>query len=823
MKTQTSFRLSRRQFLTTASALAAGGALSTLPFGLRPAAAATVVDGEYLQSCQWGAFWAKVEEGRFTSLRPWEGDPHPTPQLEGFQDIVYSSSRIRYPMVRRDWLENGPGSAPETRGTGDFVRVSWEEALELVAGEISRVQEQEGPWAIYTGTYGWRSNGRANNPQTMLKRLMNLTGGSVVSSSNYSKAGIEAIMPYVLGQVDAFGPQSTHQTIVENTDLIVFWATDPLKNNQISAAIPDHGEYAWFEDMKKAGKKAVFIDPSKTEGCKILDGEWLQVRPHSDTALALGMAHTLLTEELLDRDFLENCTTGFDIFAEYLMGNEEGVEKTAEWAAEKSDIPADTIRDLARRLTQGRSMLVSGWTPQRQQYGEQFPWAFVTLAAMVGQIGLPGGGFCQRYHLDNPGAPMANGPKLGSPSFAIGDRKELKEWPAEKGTNSIPCARVVDMLLNPGASYDHNGKTFTYPDIKLSYWVGGNPFHHHQDRNRMVEAWKKIETFIVQDYQWTATARHADIVLPATSSAERNDIDRVGVVANKAIIGMKQIIDPVFEARNDFDIFKDLATRLGVEPEFSGGRTDMDFVEEIYTAAREQGASMGVDMPDFETFWNGVPLVEFETPEAALYRTKYADFREDPLLNGLPTPSGLIEIYSNTIEKYGYDDCPPHATWFEPVEWLGQQDTTYPLHVNSNHPQYRMHSQLNGSAKLRDIYNVAGREPCWINPQDAEARGIKSGDVVRIFNGRGQVLAGAVVTEDTRSGVIQLQEGAWYDPADASEAGSVCKYGDPNVLTPDIPTSKLAQGTAGCTCMAELELFQGDAPAVTAFSEPVHG
>ncbi|WP_319496137.1 trimethylamine-N-oxide reductase TorA [uncultured Cohaesibacter sp.] len=822
MSSSSPFTLSRRRFLTATSSIAAYGALSGLPFGLG-AAKAAVADGEHIQASHWGAFWAKIENGRFVSLRPWEGDPRPSPMLPGVQDIVYSPSRIRYPMVRRAWLEKGPGANPETRGTGDFVRVSWDKALELVAGEIKRVQEEIGPWGIYTGTYGWQSNGRVSNGQNMLKRLMNLTGGSVVSSSNYSKAGIEAIMPYVLGQVDAFGPQSSHQTIIEDSDLVVFWAVDPLKTNQISASIPDHGEYAWFDDMKKAGKKAIFIDPVKTEGCKILDAEWMQVRPHSDVALALGLAHTLLAEDLHDKDFLENYTTGFDAFADYLLGKEDGVEKTADWAADLCELPADTIRDLARRLVAGRTMLVSGWPVQRQQYGEQFPWAFVTLAAMVGQIGLSGGGFCQRYHLDNPGAPFANGPKLGGSSFKAGKRKEIKEWPEDKGTNSIPCARIVDMLEHPGEEYDHNGKKFLYPDVKLCYWVGGNPLHHHQDHNRMVAAFKKFDTFIVQDYQWTASARHADIVLPATSSFERNDIDRVGVVANRAIIAMKQIIEPVFEARNDFDIFKGLATILGVEPEFSNGKTDLDYVKEIYEDALSQASKINVEMPDFDTFWNGTGVIEFETPESALRRTKYTEFREDPLINALPTPSGLIEIYSKAIEKFGYDDCPPHATWLEPSEWMGQKDSKYPFHVNSNHPQYRMHSQLNGSPKLRAIYNVAGREPIWINPKDAEAKGIKSGDIVRVFNDRGQCLAGAVVTDEIRPGVVQLQEGAWYDPADASTPGSICKYGDPNILTPDIPTSKLGQATSACTCMADFEKYEGEAPAVTVFDTPANG
>ncbi|MGJ5178577.1 molybdopterin-dependent oxidoreductase [Bradyrhizobium oligotrophicum] len=804
--------LSRRSFLTSVAGVGAAALLG------RPAFAAPTGPGEFLCTSTFGAAWATVKDGRVVSLRPWEKDPHPSPLLDGVLDSLYSPTRIRYPMVRRAYLEKGPGAAPETRGTDDFVRVPWEKALDLVAAEIKRCQDQYGPWSIYTGTYGWGHFGRIANPQSALKRLMNLVGGSVVSSSNYSKAGIEAIMPHVVGSIDAEGPQTSHRSIIDNTDFIVFWACDPLKTNRISASIPDHGEWTWFEEMKKANKKALFIDPVKTESCKVLGGEWLPVRPQSDTALALALAHTLLTEKLHDVKFLAEYTTGFEPFADYLLGKPDGVAKSADWAAPMTEIPADTIRDLARRLVKGRTMLVSGWSPQRQHHGEQFPWAFVTLAAMVGQIGLPGGGHSQLYHLYNGGTEVADAPSLGG-SLQIGKRKEIKPWPKEKGTTIIPCARVVDMLMNPGKEYDHQGKKFVYPDVRMTYWVGGNPFAHHQDRNRMIAAWRKFETFVVQDFQWTASARFADIVLPAAHWCERNDIETFGLHARKAIMGMKKMVEPMAEARDDYDIFVELATRLGVEPEFSEGKTTGDRVREVYDAAFEQAKAKKIEMPDFATFWNGSCVVEFPVKDKAAKRAKYAQFREDPLLNPLPTPSGRIEIYSKTIEKFGYDDCPPHPTWLEPLEWLGQKDKTHPMHLASNHPISRMHSQFNGT-RLRESYAIAGREPCWISAQDAAARGIKTGDVVRVFNGRGQCLAGALVTEDIRPGVIQLQEGAWYDPVEPGKPGTLCRYGDPNVLTPDIPTSKLGQATAAATCMVQVERWAGETPKVKVFDTP---
>ncbi|KIZ34421.1 molybdopterin-dependent oxidoreductase, partial [Rhodopseudomonas palustris] len=276
--------LSRRRFLSATSALSGLAVADVMLPGVLGSAFAADAPKEILTGSHWGAFYAKVDNGRFASLRPWEKDFHPNKALDGVQDVVYSSSRIRYPMVRRAYLENGIKADRDTRGNGDFVRVSWDKALDLVAGEIKRLEEQEGPWAVYAGSYGWRSSGEIGNPQIMLTRLMNLNGGAVRSSSNYSKAALEGIMPYVVGSIDAAGPQTTYQAVLDNTKVIVFWGADPFKTNQIGFALPDHEEYKWFEDMKKAGIKAIFINPVNLEACKYLGAEWLAIRPNTDVA-----------------------------------------------------------------------------------------------------------------------------------------------------------------------------------------------------------------------------------------------------------------------------------------------------------------------------------------------------------------------------------------------------------------------------------------------------------------------------------------------------------------------------------------------------------
>ncbi|MCR9088887.1 MAG: trimethylamine-N-oxide reductase TorA [Rhodobacteraceae bacterium] len=813
--------LTRRRFLETTAAASVLGAVS--PSILAPGAAHAQASGEVLSGCHWGAFQATVEDGRWTAVRGWDQDAYPSHQLQGVLDSVYSPTRIKYPMVRRAYLENGPGSDVESRGMDDFVRVTWDEALDLVAAEFKRMGETYGPTGVYAGSYGWKSPGKLHNCQSLLRRMLNVSGvGYVNSSGDYSTGASQIIMPHVMGTLEVYEQQTAWPVLVESTDTLVFWGADPMVTNQIGWVIPDHGGFEGMQAFKDTGKPVIFIDPVRTESHDFFgeQAEWIAPRPQSDVAMMLGIAHTLYTEDLHDQQFLDEYTFGFDRFLPYLTGESDGTPKDADWAAEISGIDAETIRGLARRFADGTTMLASGWSLQRQHLGEQRHWMLVTLASMLGQIGLPGGGFGLSYHYSNGGSPSADGPVL--PGITDGGKAvEGAAWLTASGAASIPLARLVDMLENPGAEFDFNGKRDTYPDVHMTYWVGGNPMAHHQDRNRMVAAWRKFETVVVQDFQWTATARHADIVLPATTSYERNDVEQYGDYSLKAVVAMKKVVEPLYEARNDMDIFAELADRMGAKEAFTEGKSEMEWLEEFYSSAEDQAQALGNPIPDFDGFWEEGYL-EFPVSEAGRNYVRYADFREDPLLEPLGTPTGLIEIYSVNIEKMGYDDCPPHPTWMEPLERLGMPNAEYPLHVATSHPRSRLHSQLCGTA-LRETYAVAGREPCLIHPDDAGARGIADGDVVRVFNGRGQMLAGAVLTDAIMPGVIRVNEGGWFDPVDPETVGSLCKYGDVNTLSPDLGTSKLAQGNCGHTVLADVEKFTGDLPEVTVFNTPANG
>jgi biotin/methionine sulfoxide reductase len=681
--------------------------------------------------------------------------------------------------------------------------VSWDQALDLVAKEVKRVADEHGNASIFGGSYGWSSAGRFHHAKTQLHRFLGMHGGYTAQVFTYSNAAGAAILPYIFGdQSLARGPYTSWDSIAGHADLFVAFGGLGLKNTQVEpGGMGEHATHSWLRRLKESGVRFVSVTPLKDDTADFLDAEWVAPRPNSDVAMMLGIAHTLVTEGLHDEDFLASHCAGFDRFRPYLMGETDGQAKSADWAAPICEIDADTIRDLARRMAAGRTMIGVAYALQRAEHGEQTYWMAATLAAMLGQIGLPGGGCGFGYgSMHGYGNPVE---RFAVPAMATGEN------PAR---SFIPVARISDMLLNPGAPYQFNGMDLTYPDIRLVYWCGGNPFHHHQDLNRLVRAWRKPETIIVNEIWWTATARHADIVLPATTTLERNDLGASS--RDRFIMAMHQAVDPVGEARSDFTIFGDLAERLGFRERFDEGRDEMEWLRHLYNVSRQQAAKKRLELPDFDIFWEQGYV---ETPEPAKQFVQFADFREDPAGRPLKTPSGRIEIFSERIAGYGYDDCPGHPVWIEPEEWLGgARAGAYPLHMVSNQPQTKLHAQLDFGRVSTDG-KVAGREPAVLNPADARARGIADGDVVRVFNDRGAVLAGAVLSDNVRPGVIRLATGAWYDPA---EPLGLEKHGNPNVLTPDRGTSKLAQGPSAHSALVEVEKYAAEAPPVTAFVPP---
>jgi biotin/methionine sulfoxide reductase len=375
----------------------------------------------------------------------------------------------------------------------------------------------------------------------------------------------------------------------------------------------------------------------------------------------------------------------------------------------------------------------------------------------------------------------------------------------------IPVAQITTLLENPGGTLDYNGRALPLPDIRLVYWAGGNPFHHHQDLHRLERALERPDTVIVHDPFWTATARHADIVLPTTITLERDDVG--GGRNDGYVIAMPRALPRYEQARDDYDIFADLAKELDAYDAFTEGRTARDWVEHIYERFRTRVAERDVTVPPFEEFWTAG---ETQLPAGSDDHTLLDRFRADPVGRALNTPSGRIELFSETIDGFGYDDCPGHPVWREPDEWLGSaRAERFPLHCIANQPSSRLHGQLDAGRHSR-ASKVAGREPIRIHPDDAAARGIRDGDVVRVFNERGACLAGAIVTDTVRPRVVNLSTGAWFAP----DGTGTCVHGNVNALTADIGSSRLAQGCTGQHVLVEIERLDGDPPAVGVHAPP---
>ncbi len=765
----------------------------------------TDVDGTVeraLTSSHWGIGLVTTDNGRVTSVRGHPSDPDPSPLNDNIAGSLNGTARILNPAVRAGWLEGRGGE----RGRDPFVEVSWDEVIDLIAGELNRVRSQHGNEAIFAGSYGWASAGRFHHAQSQLKRFLNVQGGFVSSKGNYSFNAALVALPHIVG--DGFRQHVADATrwsvISGHCDLVVLFGGLPMRNMQIcDGGASRHRMAGNLDDCVRNGVRFVNISPLRSDVDSRLDAEWLPPRPGTDTAIMMGVAHTLVTEGLHDQEFLDRHTVGFEKVSAYLCGESDGVPKDAEWASRQSGIDAERIRRLAREMAGGRTMIGCAAGLQRADHGEQPLWMTVTLAAVLGQIGLPGGGYTIGYgvngHIGNVNRPFRWG------SFPQGENRV---------ETFIPVAMISEMLLNPLASYRYEGRTLRFPDIRMVWWAGGNPFHHHQDLNRLRRAFQKPETIIVNEVNWTATARHADIVLPVAAPLERSDFG--AGQSDNILVPMPRITRPPGNARVEFEIYAELSERLGSRDEFTGGLSADGWLGRLWEETRDAGRNAGIELPDWKTFMAG-DIVEL--PDPSPDRVFLSEFRADPEACPRPTPSGRIELFSETVAGFDLPDCPGHAFWTQPCARASvTAGDAFPLALISGQPGTRLHSQHDNGA-LSMSQKIAGREPVLVHPDDAGARGIADGDVVELFNDRGRCLAGARVSGDVRKGVVFLWTGAWYDP-DLDHPEHRDRHGNPNVLTHDLRTSEFSQSPAAHSAMVDMRKFEGELPGVEAHLPP---
>lgn len=406
--------LSRRNFLkglaTTSAASVIGPTLLMQAAQAAEEVSPYAADGVWkVSGSHWGAFRAKIYNGKVQELKALEFDKYPSDMLKGIKGIIYSPSRVRYPMVRLDWLKKHKYSG-DTRGNNRFIRVTWDEALDLFYQELERVQKDFGPWALLAGQTGWRQTGQFHSCTTHMQRAVGMHGNFIKKVGDYSTGAGQTILPYVLGSTEVYAQGTSWPEILDNTNVVVLWANDPIKNTQVGWQCETHGSYEYYEQLKekvaKGEIKVISVDPVKSKSQNYFNSDQIYVNPQSDVAFMLAIAHTLYKEDLYDKKFIETYALGFDEFIPYVEGKtKDKVEKTPEWAEPICGVKADDIREFARLLVKGRTQLIFGWAIQRQQHGEQPYWMGAVLAAMIGQIGLPGGGVSYSHHYSGVGIP----------------------------------------------------------------------------------------------------------------------------------------------------------------------------------------------------------------------------------------------------------------------------------------------------------------------------------------------------------------------------------------------------------------------------------
>lgn len=779
-----------------------------------------------LSANRFGMFYATIQSGEVIETKPFEGDYFPSPMIRAIADRLQNTTRVEYPMVRKSYLKAKGPSNPHLRGKEEFVRVSWDVALDLAAKQMRTTFDKYGPESIYGECYWWGGSGRVSWGRTVSRRMMKILGGFVTESGDYSTGAGLVIMPHVLGGSAVYDTPTKWKAIIENAKNVVIWGQDPIVTNQINWAIPLHRCFKDFEKLQHAsisGKIKTFsVDPRVNDTARFLNSKHIALRPGTDVALMIGMAHYLYTKKLYDAEFIKKYTVGFNKFKKYFLGEIDNEVKDIKWASKITGVKEEEIAQFATTLAKERTVILCGRALQRQDHGEQPHWMCTVLSAMLGYIGLPGGGIEFSLGYNSSGATDKIAPTIAGISQSIPEKYNQKYPNAPWLKNHdviIPSSRSIEALENPGKIIEQNGKKIKLPHIRLMYNASGSPLTRHQNVNNMLEQWKKVETVITAEPYWTSTAKMSDIVFPVATELERVDIDQTGST-KEYIIARKAHIKPAGESQSDFWICRELCKRWGYEEVFTEEKnTELEWVKYIYKNTVEKANSLNIKMPSFEEFWEKGYIRFEEDDKSTENYTRYEEFRNNPYKHRLGTPSGKIEIFSPVIEKFKYDDCKGYPSWIEPIEWLGNKKAEkYPIHIVSPHSKYRLHSQLNNTY-IRGLYEISGREPLLLNPKEAQKRGLKQGDIIRVFNDRGEILAGLHITNEVIEGVAVMCEGAWYSPEVPGEK-SLCQHGNVNVLSIDKGTSKIAQSNIAHTALVEIEKYKGVIKPINAFTKP---
>ncbi|HHQ6616857.1 TPA: DMSO/selenate family reductase complex A subunit [Serratia fonticola] len=778
--------ISRRHFVKVSSALAAaplvgvrfayanGGTKNDTPAGTVPPEriVPTCSSFDCGGKCD---IRAHVQDGmvtRITTLPDAEFDPE-MPIMRacvrgrGYRKFVYHPDRLKYPMKRVG-----------KRGEGKFVRITWDEATTLIADNLKRITEKYGPASRFVHN-NTAVTGGAFSGDKMARRLLSLTGGYLEYYHSVSMGNTGAATPYTYG---AAASGNTLDTLSE-TPLVILWGHNPTET------IFGHTNH-YFQQIKQNGTRFIVVDPRYSDTSSSLADQWIPLRPATDNALMDAMMYVIISENLHDQAFITRYTLGFDegsmpegvpaneSLVAYLMGAKDGIKKTPEWAEAITHVPAQTIRQLARDYATAKpAALIQGWGPQRHNCGERTARGSTLLATITGNVGIKGGWAGGYGGIGN--RKFTTGPEM--PDNSVKEKISIMNWvqAADDASKVTPADG-----LTGGDQLNSN--------IRLLFSLAGNYLaNQNPDINQAVKVLadeSKIEFIVQSDLYLTPSAKYADVLLPETSFMERWNIGETWGTANYLILSEK-LIEPEFERRSDYDWIREVAQKLGVEQEFSLGRSEKEWIMQIWENSRK--AMPDEHLPTFD---------ELLVQRRHLFKGKphiaFADNIRDPQNHPFPTPSGKIEIFSKRLYDMHHPEIPALSHYVPAHE--GPEDplaAKYPLQLITWKGKNRANSTQYANPWLQEVQT----QKLWINPADASHRHIAQGDYVRIHNDRGVTLVPAEVTQRIMPGVVALQAGSWWQP----DANGVDHGGCANVLSSARITA-LAKGNSHQTMLVEV-------------------
>lgn len=846
-KTLNNTVLTRRSFLKWSAAL---GGLTVMVGGVKTglklteSAAQMGAEGKWVSAACWHNCGGRCVNKAYVQdgvvLKQKTDDTHPDspdyPQARGCvrgrnqRRQVYGPDRLKYPMKRKNW-EPG-GGKKELRGRDEWVRISWDEALDTVASEVKRIISEHGNKAIL-----------GSSP------IINALGGGVATWGQSSYGAWPESIKNMTGTVGMDLLGSNDRMDYRNTKLVVIFGGNPAWS---SAGNPTYN----YLNAKRNGTKFIIVTPMHNESVQVLADQWIPVRPSTDIALLLGMAYTMITNNLQDQAFLDAYTVGFDQdhmpagadpkdnFKDYVLGTYDGQPKTPEWAAEICGTHPDVIRQFAIEVATTKPTVFSSTSaPARTYMGEQYCQAFLTVGWMTGNVGKPGSRVETVRHqrvtyggpsLVTPGGSGVKTPPNPIPAFGYGVND-----PFRTDAFSINMTEEWAAVLNGEFTNTVQGKTPC--DIRMVWSVaggsGGNDLNQNPNTSDGVRAYReKLEFVVSTDIVLSTKSKFADIVLPAATPWEQDGGGVIQIARGEGAIFYQQITPPIFEARDDIWIEAELAKRLGVDPlvvsplsrkqmafnQYAGTKVrkdDNSDYELLLTITDADIAEWGVEgkpqegrVPLKEVMENGV----YQVPRSPGDAFTYIDFESyiaDPVANPVKTESGKFEIYckvlADKIKAYGYTEISPIAK-YKPVkdgveatysDWKNKVKGEYPLQLLTTHYMRRSHSVFDNIQQLRRAFP----QEMWINTMDAEERGIQNGDTVLITNMHGKVLRPAYVTERILPGVIDLGEGAWVN---LDESTGIDMAGCSNMLAGNTPSGQGVQ--TWNTNIAQVEKWNGD-------------